>query len=186
MQKQSPKSESTWKTEQDRSGWKFFDLVKVNSQWMTCANVAVWRHPRADVAARETKLACVALMSAWGAWRPCVLAREGYRRHVAARGGAWSACSWGRNFSQCVGARVRCFLAVLGWVLLGIVCSVTQCLCFDSWMSRTMRSESCWDCGRDGGDSLLIVTTGWRRGQRKKAGDVHRNQKVRGMALIPC
>ena len=41
-------------------------------------------------------------------------------------------------------------------------------------------------CGRDGGGSLLTVTTGWRRGQRKNAGDVHRNQKVRGMALILC
>ena len=103
-----------------------------------------------------------------------------------AHGGTWSVCSWGRNFSQRVEARVRWFLAVLGWVLLGIVCFVTQCLCFDSWMSRMMRFESCWDCGRDDGDLLLTVTTGWRRGQWKNAGDVHRNQKVRGMALIPC
>ena len=52
------------------------------------------------------------------------------------------------------------FLAVLGWVLLGIDYSVTLCLFFGSWMSRTMISESCRDCGRDGGDSLLTVTTG--------------------------
>ena len=57
-------------------------------------------------------------------------------------------------------ARVMWFLAVLGWVLLGIGCSITLCLCFGSWMSRTMISESCRDCGRDGDDSLLTVTTG--------------------------
>ena len=66
----------------------------------------------------------------------------------------------GRNFRWRVEARVRFFPAVLGWVFLGIVCSVTLCLCFDSWMSKTMRSESCWDCGHDGGDSLLTVATG--------------------------
>jgi len=106
--------------------------------------------------------------------------------HVVARGCVWSACSWGRKFRRRVGARVMCFLAVLGGVFLGIFCSVTQCLCFYSWMSRIMRSESCWDCGRDGSDSLLTVVTGWRRGQRKDARDVHMNQKVRGMTLIPC
>ena len=58
-------------------------------------------------------------------------------------------------------------MAVLGWVLLGISCSVTLCLCFGSWMSRTMISESFRDCGHDDGDSLLTVTTRWRRGQRK-------------------
>ena len=51
-----------------------------------------------------------------------------------------------------------------GPVLLRIDCSVTLCLCFGSWMSRTMIFESCKDCGRDGGDSLLTVTTGWRQG----------------------
>ena len=57
-------------------------------------------------------------------------------------------------------ARVMWFLAVLGWVLLEIGCSVTLCLCFGSWMSRTIISESCKDCGCDGDDSLLTVTTG--------------------------
>ena len=99
---------------------------------------------------------------------------------------AWSACSQGRNFRRRVWACVRYFLAVLGWVLLGIGCSVALCLCFHNWMSRMMISESCRDYGRAGGDSLLSVTTGWRWGQGKNAGDVHRNQKVRGMALIPC
>ena len=101
----------------------------------------------------ETEKARVARVSEWGAWRLCDLVREGYGRRVervlvrqklqAAHGGAskvFSGPSW------------------LGFVR--VVCSVTQCLCFDSWMSRTMRSESYWDCGRDGGDSLLTVTTG--------------------------
>ena len=112
---------------------------------------------------------------AWGAWRI-----------LTACGGAWSTCSWGRNFSRRVEARVMQFLAVLGWVLLGIGCSVFLCLFFGSWMSRTLISECYRYCGRDSGGSLLTVTTKWRRGQRKNAGDVHRNQKVRGIALIPC
>ena len=45
-------------------------------------------------------------------------------------------------------------------VLLRIGCSVALCLCFRSWISRTMISESCRDCGRDDGDLLLSVTTG--------------------------
>ena len=78
------------------------------------------------------------------------------------------------------------FLAVLGWVFLEIGCSVALYLYFGSWMSRTMISESCRDCGRDDGDSLLLVTIGGRQGKRKNVEDVHRNQKVRGIALIPC
>ena len=167
MQKRSSKSESTQKTEQDKSCWKFFTmvkvngqrLVKVNSQRLTCANVVVWHHLRAYVVVREMKQVRGAHGRAWtGAW------------------GAWSACSWGRNFRRRVGVGVMLFLAVLGWVLLGIGCFVALCLYFGSWMSRTIISESCRDCGRDGGDSLLTVTTGWRRGQRKNVGDVHRNQ----------
>ena len=132
--------------------------------------------PRADMAGRE------AVAGACGAW-VCVTGAYGARE---ARGGVWSTCSWGRNFSQRVEARVMQFLAVLGWVLLGIGRSVFLCLLFGSWMHRTLIFECCRYCGRDGGGSLLTVTTGWRRGQRKNAGDVHRNQKVRGMALIPC
>ena len=45
-------------------------------------------------------------------------------------------------------------------VLLRIGCYVALCLCFRSWMSRMMISKSCRDCGRDGSDSLLSVTTG--------------------------
>ena len=112
---------------------------------------------------------------AWGAWRILTM-----------RGDAWSACSWGRNFHRRVEARVMQFLVVLGWVLLGIGCSVFLCLFFGSWMSKTLIFESCRYCGHDGGGSLLIVTTGWRREQRKNVGDVHRSQKVRGMTLILC
>ena len=177
MQKRSPKSESTRKTEQDRSYWKFLTWSTVNGQ----SQRSTVRYGQVNGWHVLTWQCDVTLGLTWQ-----FVKRSWRVGRMSESDGAWSACSWGRNFSQCVGARVRCFLAVLGWVLLGIVCSVTQCLCFDSWMSRTMRSESCWDCGRDGVDSLLIVTTGWRRGQRKKAGDVHRNQKVRGMALIPC
>ena len=150
--------------------------VRVNGQWLTCADVAVWRH--LGLTWQEEKqqqrvsvrgLACV-----------------GRVRRVADTSGAWSTCSWGRNFSWRVEARVMQFLAVLGWVLLGIDRSVFLCLLFGSWMHKTLISECCRYCGRDGGGSLLTVTTGWRRGQRKNAGDVHRNQKVRGMALISC
>ena len=133
---------------------KYFDLVKVNG--LVKSTVNEWR-----------------VMT----WQACVARGGRVSWHVRDTNGAWSACSWGRNFSCRMGARVRWFLAVLGWVLLGIVCSVTLCLCFDSWMSRMMRSESCWDCGHDSGDSLLTVTTGWRRGQRKNARDVHGTRK---------
>ena len=184
MQKQGLKLESTRKTEQDRSCWNFFtmvkvngqrsksminDLVKVKIQWLTWqCDVALrltWQYMKWSrrVVARESMGTGV-----WGAWQ-----------HVRDTGGAWSACSWGRNFSR----RMWCSF----WpFLVGIGCSIALCLCFGSWMSRTMISESCRDYGRDSGDLILTVTTGWRRGQRKNARDVHRNQKVRGMTLIPC
>ena len=65
MQKWSSKSESTWKTEQDKSCWKFFDwskstvnnMVKINGQRLTCADVAVWHHLRAYVAICEAEQA---------------------------------------------------------------------------------------------------------------------------------
>ena len=152
----------------------------VNGQSQRSTDDVCWRgsvtSPRADVAGREAAAGGWSTWTgAWGAWQVPV-----------ARGGAWSAWSWGRNFSRHVEARVMQFLAVLGWVLLGIGCSVFLCLFFGSWMHRTLISGCCRYCRRDGGGSLLIMTTGWRRGQRKNAGDVHRNQKVRGMALIPC
>ena len=45
MQKRGSKLESTRKIEQNRSGWKFFTMVKVNGQRST-DGVAVWRHLR--------------------------------------------------------------------------------------------------------------------------------------------
>ena len=176
------------KTEQNRSGWKFLPMVKVNGQrstvkvngqLLTCADVAVWRHLGLTWQGEKQQQARVVRECAWtGA---C-----GRVRRVAGTSGAWGACSWGRNFNRCVEARVMQFLAVLGWVLLGIGRSVFLCLFFGCWMSRTLISESCRYCGCDGGGSLLTVTTGWRRGQRKNAGNIHRNQRVKGMALIPC
>ena len=146
---------------------------RVNDQRMTCADVAVWRHLGLtwQEAKRSRRVGRVSEhgTSAW--------------QILTARGGA---CSWGRNFSQRVEARVMHFLAVLGWVLLKIGCSVFLCLLFGSWMRRTLISECCRYCKRDDGGSLLTVTTGWRRGQQKNAEDVHKNQKVREMVLIPC
>ena len=40
---------------------------QVNGQRMTCADVAVWRHPRADMVVRETEQAHMACVNAWGA-----------------------------------------------------------------------------------------------------------------------
>ena len=183
MQKRSSKSESTQKTKQNRSCWKILTMIKVNgqrskstvrvnNQRMTCADVAVWRH--LGLTWQEEK-------RSRRVWRvsESVLARRGRVRRVAGTDGVW----WRVERME---ARVMQFLAVLGWVLLGIGCSVFLCLFFGSWMHRTLISERCRYCGRDGGGSLLTVTTEWRRGQQKNAGDVHRNQKVRGMALIPC
>ena len=186
MQKRSSKSESTWKTEQNRSCWKILTMVKVNGQrsgqgqWSTIwsrSTVNEWR-----VLTCRTQSA----VGAWGTWVSVGTGAWGAWRILTACGDAWSACSWGRNFSQRVEARVMHFLAVLGWVLLKIGCSVFLCLLFGSWMRRTLISECCRYCKRDDGGSLLTVTTGWRRGQQKNAEDVHKNQKVREMVLIPC
>ena len=148
MQKRSSKSESTRKTEQNRSGWKFLTMVKVNGQSQQSTADMCWRgsmmSPGADVARREAAVgACGAwvrvdwrVWGMWGAWQV-----------PAARGGVWSACSWGRNFSRRVEARVMQFLAVLGWVLLGIGRSVFLCLLFGSWMHRTLISECCSTVG---------------------------------------
>ena len=134
--------------------------VRVNGQRMTCANVAVWRHLGLtwQAAKRSRRVGCVwrvrsVGLARRGAWRA--------RQILAARG---SACSWGRNFSRRMEARVMQFRAVLGGVLLGIFCSIFLCLFFGNWMRRTLISECCRYCGRDGGGSLLTVTTGWRRG----------------------
>ena len=85
------------------------------------------------------------------AWSACEL--------LEARGSAWSTCLTIRSFRQRMWARVRFFLAVLGWVLLGIGCSVMLCFCFGSWMNRTIRSKSCKDCGDDSSNWLLTMAT---------------------------
>lgn len=59
-----------------------------------------------------------------------------------------------------MGARERLFLAVLGWVLLGIVRSVNLYLDFGDLINKLTKSECSRGCGHDGGDSLLTVTTG--------------------------
>ena len=174
MQKQSSKSESTWKTEQNRSCWKILTMVKVNGQRMTCADVAVRRHLGLTWQdAKCSRRVCEHRTGVWGVW--------GAWRRVATRG----ACARETETSAGVWRRVWCSFWLF-LVLLGIGCSVFLCIFFGSWVSRTLISECCRYCGHDGSGSLLTVTTGWRRGQRKNAGDVHRNQKVRGIALIPC
>ena len=96
MHKRSSKLEFTRKTEQNRSCWKFLTMVKVNGQ-RSKSTVNGWRgsvtSPRAYVAGRKAQQArqtCGARGRAWD-WRV---------RRVADTGGAWSACSWGRNFSR--------------------------------------------------------------------------------------
>ena len=146
MQKRSSKSESTRKTEQNKSCWKILTMVKVNSQRSTVkVNSQSQRSPDdvcwrgvCDVTygLRGRKRSATSVCGAWGAWQI-----------LAARGGAWSSCSWGRNFSRRVEARVMQFLTILGWVLLGIGCSVFLCLFFGSWMHRTLISECCRTMG---------------------------------------
>ena len=117
---------------------KYFDLVKVNSQWSGQVNGQrmTWQ---CDV---TLGLTLYYVKRSRHVWRVEVVCPSVWRIRTT-HGGVWSACSWGRNFNRRMGARVRWFLAFLSWVLLGIACSVTLCLCFDSWMSRMMRSESC-------------------------------------------
>ena len=166
---------------------KIFDNGQSQRSESTVNTDVCWRgnmtSPKADVAEEKQQQARVAREYAWAGTCGAREAHGRYQRRVAARGGA---CSWGRNFSQRVEARVMQFLAVLGWVLLGIGRSVFLCLLFGSWTHRTLISECCRYCERDGDGSLLTVTTRWRRGQRKNARDVYRNQKVRRIALIPC
>ena len=62
-----------------------------------------------------------------------VLARGGRVRRVAGTDGTWQCVECVlRNFSRRVEARVMQFLAVLGWVFLGIGCFVFLCLLFGS------------------------------------------------------
>ena len=130
MQKRSLKSESTRKIEQDRSCWKILTWSKstVNGwrvlTWQCDVTLGLtWQFVKRG---RRVVAVCPSACGVWG-----ILMARGARARE------------GRNFRWRVEARVRFFPAILGWVFLGIVCSVTLCLCFDSWMSKTMRSESC-------------------------------------------
>ena len=125
MQKWSSKSESTRKTKQNRSYWKILimvkvngqrskssvnDLVKVNSQKMTCADVAVWHHLRAYVAVCEAEQArgvrgvhgARGVRENWHMRR--VEACEGYWRRVVTR----EACAREAENSAGVWRRVWC------------------------------------------------------------------------------
>ena len=93
----------------------------------------------------------------WGAWES-VDWRVG--RRVRDTDGTWRSVKRVLVRQKLQAMRVMYFLAVLGWVLLGIGCFVALCLLFGSWMSRTTISETCRDYGCDGGDSLLSVITG--------------------------
>ena len=99
MQKRGSKSESVRKIEQNRSSWKFFTMVKVNSQSQRLTDEVCWRgsvtSPRANVAGREAQQARVARGARGQAWDW----RMRRVRRVVDTGGAWSACSWGRSFS---------------------------------------------------------------------------------------
>ena len=77
MQKRSSKSESTRKTEQNRSCWKILTMVKVNGQSQrSTPDVACVTSPRVDVAGRD------AAAGACGAWVRVVW-------RVGARGRYW-------------------------------------------------------------------------------------------------
>ena len=134
--------------------------VNVNSQSQRSTDDVCWRgsvtSPRADVAGRE------AAAGACGAW-----VRVDWRvRREAGSDGAWSACSWGRNFSRRVEARVMQFLAVLDWVLLRMGCSVILCLFVGSWMHRTLISE----CYSTVGVTAVACFWQWRLDEGKGSG----------------
>ena len=127
MQKRSSKSESTRKTEQNRSCWKILTIVKVNGQRMTCADVAVWRHLGLTWQEEKQQQARVARVAhecawagAWGAWQ--VPAARGARaREAETSAGVWRRvwCSfWPFLVGFCLG------LAVLS---LYACCLVVEC-----------------------------------------------------------
>ncbi|XP_050249139.1 protein LATE ELONGATED HYPOCOTYL-like [Quercus robur] len=67
-----------------------------------------------------------------------------------------------RSHAQKFFSKVNCYLLTLClYEMYFFNCKQYLYSCLQlCWMSRTMRSESCWDCGCDGGDSLLTVATG--------------------------
>ena len=101
MQKWSSKSESTWKTEQDKFCWKFFTLVKVNNQrsgqsqrldqrlgiltWQCDVTLGLtWQYVKEAGAWRLCSWHIRLVWETDGAWRP-MLVRQ---KLQAARGGS--------------------------------------------------------------------------------------------------
>ena len=162
MKKRSPKSKSTRKTEQDRPCWKTLTLVKVNGQRFGMltwdADVAVWHHSRADMAGCDTVKARGVHGSAWEG----LMARGVRAREVETSAGACRLL-WGGFWPFLVG-----FCSELSDLSI-------YALTFVVWSTKLMKSECSRGCGHNGGDLLLTVITGWKRGQWKNARDVHRN-----------
>ena len=157
MQKRSSKSESTQKTEQNRSCWKILTMVKVNGQQsesmvnghgqrMTCADVAVWRHLgltwQAEKHSRHIgRVRSVGAREERGGYWRCVEARAREPKTLA---GAWRRvwCSfWPFLVGFCSGLAVLSFYAFSlavkcaeRWYpsVAGIV-GVTAVACFWYW-----------------------------------------------------
>ena len=125
MQKRSSKSESTWKTEQNRSCWKILTMIKVNGQrsestirvngqQMMCADVAAWCHLgltwQAEKRSRRVGHVGLARGGVWGAWQ--ILAARAREAETSA--GTWRHvwCSfWPFLVEFCSGLVVPSFYA---------------------------------------------------------------------------
>ena len=126
MQKRSSKSESTRKTEQNKSCWKFLTMVKVNGQWsestingqsQRSTYDVCWRgsvtSPRAYVAGSEAQQARVACEARGRYWRR-VEARRARAREAETSAGAWRRvwCSfWPFLVGFCLGLAILSFYA---------------------------------------------------------------------------
>ena len=122
---------------------------------LMCVDVVVWRHPRANVVVRETKQACGAHgKHVKSLFLACV--RDGRCMAARAHEAETSADAWRRVW----GVFWQFFIGFcLGSEDLSI-CALTLAV----WSTKLTKSECFRGCGRDDDDSLLIVTTGWRRG----------------------
>ena len=158
------------------NGQRSKSIVRVNGQLLTCADGACVTSPRADMVGRD------AAAGACGAWVRVVW-------RVGARGRYWRRVERVFVRQKLQAARGGAREAVFGCSWLGFARDWMFCLSMPViWQlnAQNVDIRVLQYCGRDGSGSLLTMMTGWRRGQRKNAGDVHRNQKVRGMTLIPC
>ena len=139
MQKQSSKSESTRKTEQNRFCWKILTMVKVNGQRskstlrvngqrLTCVDVAVWRHLGLTWQEEKQQQARVARECAW-------LARVG---HVAGTSGAWRRVLVRQKLQEarggaCDAVSGRSWLAKPGLVVLSFYAFYLAVECAERW-----------------------------------------------------